>query len=101
MVTGTATIKCPFCGKECVSAWHVPSHLEPKVTHISGGSKTTYHRVPETYEICGSCPNCGKSEKEMQKKFDGEEEITMDEHKKRLERFKSMGLPTKIVRKRD
>ena len=98
-----AVIRCPFCGKHVVTAFHKPSYRQASRTSISAGVKYTYQRKQETYEVCGGCPNCGKSEKEIQDKIDGVEEknITKEEHMKRLERLKAVGLPTKIVRKRD
>lgn len=101
--SGQCKIKCPFCGEHVVTAFHKPSFLQASRTSISAGVKYTYQRKEEIYEVCGGCPNCGKSEKEIQNKIDGVEEkkITKEEHMKRLERLKAVGLHTKIVRKKN
>ena len=41
MVSGHAEIRCPFCGKAGVKAFHKPSYLEHKTSSISAGRKTT------------------------------------------------------------
>ena len=88
-------IECPFCGKIGVKAYHKPSHLEPKVSHISAGSRTTYHRVPESYDVMSGCPHCGKSEADVKRAFETgmTREVT---HQERLGRLRKAGLPTKI-----
>jgi endogenous inhibitor of DNA gyrase (YacG/DUF329 family) len=65
MVSGHAEIECPFCKKADVEAVHKPSHLEPKATHVSAGSKTVYYCVPESYDTVSGCPACGKTVKEV------------------------------------
>lgn len=98
MVSGRAVIKCPFCKKMRIKVFHEPSHLEPKVTRISAGSKTTYHRMPESYDVLRGCSACGKSRKEVQKAFDTG--VTKElSHEERLKRLRGAGLPTKIVSK--
>lgn len=93
--TGKATVECPFCGKMGVSAFVKPSYLQGKTSRISGGSKTTYHRVPPSTEYQGSCPHCGKSAKEMQKAHETGITKRMS-HEERLKRIKEAGLPTVI-----
>jgi len=99
VVTGHAEIECPFCGKVGVKAFHKPSHLEPKTTHISAGTKTTYYRAPESYDILSGCPACGKSKEEIQKAFDTGVLRELS-HEERLKRLRKAGLPTKIVSQR-
>jgi endogenous inhibitor of DNA gyrase (YacG/DUF329 family) len=99
LVSGRAEIECPFCGKLGVRAFHKPSHLEPKVTHISAGTRTTYYRVPESYDVLSGCPSCGKSKEEIERAF--ETGITRQvTHGERLQRLKDSGLPTRIVSSR-
>jgi hypothetical protein len=95
MVSGQAEIECPFCGRMGVRAFHKPSHLEPKVSHISAGSKTTYYRVPESYDIVSGCPACGKSRGEIEKVFETGV-IRELSHEERLKRLRESGLPTVI-----
>jgi len=52
-----------------VKAFHKPTHLEPKTTHISAGSRTTYYRVPESYDILSGCPDCGESQRQIERAF--------------------------------
>lgn len=92
MVSGRAEVKCPFCGKQGVAAFVKPSYLQGKTSRISSGGKTTFHRVAASIEYQGSCPNCGKSAKEMQKAT--ETGITRKEsHEDKLKRLKEAGLP--------
>lgn len=92
-------IRCSFCNKMTIKAFHKPSHLEPKTTHISAGSKTTYHRVLESYDVLSGCSACGKSRKEVQKAFDTGV-IRELSHEERLKMLRKAGLPTRIVSKR-
>jgi len=95
MVSGQAEIECPFCGKMGVKAFHKPTHLEPKVSHISAGSRTTYHRVPESYDVVSGCPACGKSKEEIERIF--ETGVVRElSHEERLKRLRDAGLPTVI-----
>jgi len=99
MVSGQAEVECPFCRKMGVKAFHKPGHLEPKTTHISAGTKTTYYRVPESYEILSGCPHCRKTLKEVKRAFTTG--MTRDvTHEERLCRLRAAGLPTKVVSKR-
>jgi predicted RNA-binding Zn-ribbon protein involved in translation (DUF1610 family) len=94
VVSGQSVVECPFCGKLGVKAFHKPSHLEPKATHISAGSGTTYHRVPESYDIVGGCPNCGKTREQIERAFDTG--MTREvPHEQRLRRLREAGLPTR------
>jgi predicted RNA-binding Zn-ribbon protein involved in translation (DUF1610 family) len=95
MVSGQAEIECPFCGKMGVKAFHKPSHLEPKVSHISAGSKTKYYRVPESYDVLSGCPNCGKPKQEIERVFKTGV-IRQLSHEERLKRLRDAGLPTLI-----
>ena len=102
--SGSSIIKCPFCGEHVISAFHKPSFAQASRTSISAGVKYTYHRKDEVYEIAGDCPKCGAKEKDIYKKVNGLDEdrkVTKEDHQKLLERLKSMGMPTKIERRRD
>jgi hypothetical protein len=52
-----------------------------------------YYRVPESYQVAGDCPNCGKTQKELQHAVDGEP-IKRLSHEERIKRLKEAGLPT-------
>lgn len=95
-------LKCPFCGKGDIEVLYVPSSVRFKKGTYGGSKKGVIRSQEKTMVQTNKCPNCGKSDKEIQKKTDGTEEknITKEEHLKRLERLKAMGLPTKIVSKR-
>ena len=95
MVSGRAFIKCPFCGKISVPVFYKPSYLQAKVSRISAGSKVTYYRVPESYEIQGGCTNCGKSKKEIQDYYDGKP-LKKESHEEKIKRLKKAGLPLVI-----
>ena len=90
---GETLLECPFCGKAKIRVFHKEGYLQAKTSRISAGAKTTYHRVPDTYQVLEDCPNCGKRRKEIERKLEGEEEI---DHRKVLERMKRQGLPTRI-----
>ncbi len=79
-----------------MKAHHKPSYLEHSTSRIAAGSKTKYYRVPDSYDVMGGCPNCGKSEKEIQQAFDTGITKTLS-HAERLERLRRSGLPTKVV----
>jgi 4-hydroxy-3-methylbut-2-en-1-yl diphosphate synthase IspG/GcpE len=96
MVSKDGIIECPFCHKENVKVFHRPSYLQGKTSHISSGGKIRYHRVPETIEITCSCPDCGKSAKDIQNFFEGKKEIP---HEERIERMKKGGIPTSFEEK--
>ena len=91
--SGKTVMQCPFCKQQAVQCFHRPAYSQAKTSRISGGSKITYTRIPETYEVCGNCPNCGKTKREIQNFFDGKKEIP---HEERIERLKKAGIPTRI-----
>ena len=95
MITGKQKVKCPFCGKEGVSAFVKPSYLEHSKSSISGKSSIKYFRVPESIQYQGNCPNCGKPAKEMQKATDTGVTKQLS-HEERIKRMKEAGLPTRI-----
>lgn len=93
--SGRAEVKCPFCGKEGIPAFHRPAHKVPHVSRIAGKSATTYHFEHESYEINSDCPKCGAKQKDIQKHYNGE--VTEKKsHEDRVKRLKDAGLPTQI-----
>lgn len=100
VVVSRVEIECPFCGKTGVKALFKPSYLEHKTSRISEGAKTQYYRVPDSYEVMGGCPHCGKSEEDVKRAFETgmTREVT---HQERLERLRKAGLPTRIVGTRE
>jgi len=92
MITGKAEVKCPFCNKNGIIAFYKPPHKEPSSSRISGKSVTKQIMKGESYHIQSDCPNCGKSQKDIQAWYDGKYEEPRT-HEEKLERFKKRGLP--------
>ena len=92
-------LECPFCKKAGVKAYHKPSYLEHSTSRIAAGSKTKYYRVPESYEVMGGCPHCGKSRREVREAFDTGVTKPLS-HSERVARLRKSGLPTVIVSSR-
>ncbi len=85
------TLECPFCKKGKVNVVYFPSVLQTSVSRAAGKTKTQYYQTKEKYEVQSSCPNCGKSAKQIQKALD--EGIKDPEKDKRiLKRLKDQGL---------
>jgi hypothetical protein len=92
---GELALECPFCRKGKIKVFHKEGYLQPKVSRISAGSKATYHRVPDTYEVLEACPRCGRSKKEIRRAFESGETKDIP-HEERLERIRKAGLPTRL-----
>lgn len=62
---------CPFCDKGIIEVLVRPSTLSAKRSRsAAAGSKTSWHRTREEIVILSEkCPNCGKSEEEIEKKW--------------------------------
>jgi len=95
---GSSEIECPFCYKLGVKAIHRSGYMGHVTSRNSTGSKVTYHRVPESYDIQSGCPSCGKTKKEIQEAVDGKAGRHMDPQKA-IERLKQSGLPTRFESK--
>lgn len=89
--------KCPFCSELTIKALHKPIHLEPKVSHISAGSKND-HRALESHETLSGYSACGKSRKEVQKMFDTGMTKELG-HEERLKRLRNAGLALRTAAK--
>ena len=84
-------IECPFCGKIVIDCIYFPPVLQTAVTRVSAKTSTQFYKTKEKYEVQSSCPNCGKSAKEIQKALD--EGVKDPEKDKRiLKRLKEQGL---------
>ncbi len=84
-------IRCPFCGKEAISAIYIPPMSTAHTSRVSAGAKTKFFKTKEKYEINSDCFNCGKSQKEIQKAYN--EGIDSREKQKKIEnRLKKEGL---------
>ena len=93
--SGRTEVECPFCHKGRIGAFYRPSYLKASSSRsASAGSKVTYHREPEKYEISGGCDKCGAKKKDIQKWYDGTYEEKKLTHAERLERLRKSGLPT-------
>jgi len=84
-------IECPFCGKLSVDCIYFPPVLQTTVTRVSAKTSTQFYKTKEKYEVQSSCPNCGKSVKEIQKALD-EGKRDPEKDKKILKRLKEQGL---------
>jgi hypothetical protein len=62
---------CPFCDKETLEVIYRPSYKTAKRSQsAAAGSKTTWRRVPESIILLSErCSNCGKTAKEIEKKW--------------------------------
>ena len=62
---------CPFCGKYVIEVIVRPPVLQAKRSRsAAAGSKTTWRKAKEEVLILvEKCPNCGKSEKEIYRKW--------------------------------
>lgn len=98
MNSGHAVVKCPFCGKDVVKAFHKPSYLEHKKSSISAKSRITYYRVPESYAIQGDCPECNAKNRDLQAWYDGTYQENRLSHEDRVKRIKAAGLAARIER---
>ena len=61
---------CPFCDKGIIEILIRPSVLSAKRAACRAGRSTSWHRTKEEIVILTkSCPNCGKSKEEIEKKW--------------------------------
>jgi hypothetical protein len=88
-----AVIQCPFCKKQNVKALHVPSYVTHRIEHISNRRSVVNFRVPESWEIISECPDCKKTQKEIQDNLDGKSCLS---HEERIKKLQARGLPTKV-----
>ena len=91
-ITENVRLNCPFCGKETIKTIYIPPFFQAHTSRSSAsGSKTTYYKTKEKYQVQSSCPNCGKSAKQIQKALD-EGVKDPEKEKKILKRLKDQGL---------
>jgi len=91
----TIELECPFCKKGKIATFFVDSYTKGVVSRISAGRKEKFYTVPAEYKILGGCPECGKSKKDVQDKFDGNYREPMTKEQI-VEYLKKRGLPTVI-----
>ena len=84
-------IECPFCGKLLIDCIYFPPVLQSSTSRTSAKSITKFYQTKEKYEVQSSCPNCGKSAKQIQKALD-EGVKDPEKDKKILKRLKDQGL---------
>ena len=94
---GETELKCPFCNKGKVKVFHKEGYLQAHTSRISAGAKTTYHRVPDKYEVLEDCPNCEAKKKDIQDYYDGKYKKKLS-HEERLRCWKKRGLPLVLRR---
>jgi hypothetical protein len=93
-------IQCPFCKKMTVKILHQPFVSTQSMSRSRAGKGGSMYTKERT-EVLSGCGECGKSLEEIEKHLNDVHEITPEEHKKRLDRLKAMGLPTRIVSTRN
>jgi hypothetical protein len=91
-------VNCPFCKQMTVKILHQPFVARKGLTKSRFGAGGPVYTKEKT-EVLSGCDACGKSQKEVEKELDGEG--STKSHEERLKRFQAMGLPTKIVNKRE
>jgi hypothetical protein len=66
---------CPFCEQETILVVYRPSFKAAKSSRsAAAGGKTTWKRVEEEITILSEkCSNCGKTSKEIERKWRGKE----------------------------
>ena len=93
-----SVIECPFCHKETIRILNRPCIVNvTRSTCRAGGHNRRIQR--ESHEVLSGCPECGKSQKEVEKVLD-EGVVKPISHDERLKRLKEVGLPTRIETKR-
>lgn len=86
-------VSCPFCGKS-IRALHRPALVRERKKSSWGGSKKSYIRDQEIFEVVEDCPHCGKSKKEIEKAL---KEGKQPSNEEIIKRIKEAGLdPTKL-----
>jgi len=64
---------CPFCDEETLEVIYRPSYKTARKSQsAAAGSKTTWRRVDEEITLLSEkCSNCGRSAREIEKKWKG------------------------------
>lgn len=88
-------MSCPFCDIGRIKVRHVPILKKEQFASGSAFSKRTTTYTREHYTVLEDCPNCGKSKKEIEKRFATGEAKSIG-HKELLERLRKAGLPTTV-----
>ncbi len=94
-MTEIIVLKCPFCSTE-ITVYFQPSMFQTSKSHsAAAGTKTSFYKTKEKYEVLEDCPNCGKPKKEIQKALiEGVPKLkSKEELKKQLE---ELGLSGKL-----
>ncbi|MFH0890063.1 MAG: hypothetical protein V1836_02875 [Candidatus Aenigmatarchaeota archaeon] len=91
----TIRVSCPFCNKE-ISVYYKPSIFQADKSHsAAAGTKTSFFKTKEKYEVLEDCPNCHKSKKEIQKAL--EQGVSKPKSKEELKRqLEELGLMKKF-----
>ncbi len=98
----TIELECPFCKKGKIATFFVDSYRKSHTSSISNKKKVISYTEPAHYKILDGCPECGKSKKDVQDKFDGNYREPMTKEQM-TEWLKKKGLPIVIesVKKED
>ncbi len=88
-------IICPFCGTE-IEVYYKPSMFQTHKSHsAAAGTKTSFYKTKEKYEVLEDCSNCHKSKSEIQKALT--EGVSKPKSKEELKKqLEELGLSGKI-----
>ena len=77
---------CPFCGENVLEILWWPGHTAASVSRSAIAKSTRWSKKPEGHVLFSeSCPNCGKTKKEIEKAWkEGIEDKKID-YKKRYQ----------------
>jgi len=84
-------LECPFCRAKTINATFFPSILQSATSRSAAGSKTKFYQTKEKYEIQSGCPNCKKSQKEIERELK-KSGTDVEKEQKIMERLKKEGL---------
>jgi len=87
-------IQCPFCKENVLKAIHKEQTFKSQKIRITSGRSTNNIKSPARTEIISeSCPNCGKTKKEIEKALKEGKQVSREQI---IERMKKAGLPLRF-----
>jgi endogenous inhibitor of DNA gyrase (YacG/DUF329 family) len=93
---------CPFCGENVLEILWWPSHTAASVSRSAIAKNTRWHKKPEGHVLLSeSCPNCGKTAKEIQKAWKEGPPADREKLKKRFEELQKLKEELRKERERE